>query len=179
MTIGSYIKTKRINKGITQEELAIKTNINIRTIQRIENGEVTPRAYSLRAITDALEIDFSELEQNVQNVTDIHPEKENKSLLVFLHLSGLLLLPAAMIWLFEKDRVRGVRKHGVDVINFQLSMLAILLPLLFLPFLAILLAVFTTVAVVLNTFKVMLNRPYHYPLTISFLKMEDTLSISG
>ena len=104
-------------------------------------------------------------------------ERGNKALLIYLHLSGLLLLPAVMIWLFEKDRVKDVREHGIDVINFQLSMLAIVLPLLFLPFFAILIAIFTTIVVFVNTFKIIIGRAYYYPLTISFLKKEKTFRI--
>ena len=44
MKTGHLIKTLRLKKGITQEELAEKTEISVRTIQRIENGDVDPRA---------------------------------------------------------------------------------------------------------------------------------------
>ena len=38
----------RLEKGMTQEELANVTGISLRTIQRIELGQVKPRAYSLK-----------------------------------------------------------------------------------------------------------------------------------
>jgi transcriptional regulator with XRE-family HTH domain len=169
MKTGQYIKEARIRKGMTQEELAIETGINIRTIQRIENGEVIPRSYSLRTIAEILGID----PVSVPAEKTAAPATGNRAMLVGLHLGGLLLLPAVMIWHFEKDRIKGVDEHGADVINFQLSMLVILLPLLFVPFLAILLALFTMVVVLLNTFKVMLGKPYHYPMSISFLKKRE------
>jgi transcriptional regulator with XRE-family HTH domain len=177
MKAGESIKMARIQKGITQEELASKTNINIRTIQRIENGEVTARAHSLRMIAGVLDIDLSPAteEQPLHGIK----ETENKALLIYLHLSGLLLLPAVLIWYFEKDQVKGVKQHGIDVINFQLSMLAILIPFLLLPGFPILIALFTIIVVLINSAKVMLNKPYHYPLTISFLKKENTFSTSA
>jgi transcriptional regulator with XRE-family HTH domain len=169
MKTGQYIKEARIRKGMTQEELALETGINIRTIQRIENGEVIPRSYSLRTIAEMLGIDPLSIPAEKTGT----PVTGNRPMLVALHLSGLLLLPAIMIWYFEKDRVKGVEEHGADVINFQLSMLVILLPLLFVPFLAILLALFTLVVVLLNTCKVLLGKPYYYPMRISFLKKKE------
>ena len=45
MSIGQKIKDARIKKGLTQEDLAAKTDISVRTIQRIENEEVAPRTF--------------------------------------------------------------------------------------------------------------------------------------
>ena len=55
MKIGQEIKKLRLDKGMTQEELAERTNLSTRTIQRIENGEVDPRAYTLQTLASALE----------------------------------------------------------------------------------------------------------------------------
>jgi transcriptional regulator with XRE-family HTH domain len=169
MKPGQRIKVSRLEKGMTQHELATLTHINIRTIQRIENNEVIPRLHSLKTIAAVLNIEL----QLLLNTDIPEPEiekNENKVKLAGLHLSGLLLLPTLLIWLFEKDRNPDIKTHGIDVINFQLSMLAILLPCLFLAFVPVLIAIFTTVVVGVNTIKVMTNHPYHYPLTISFLK---------
>jgi transcriptional regulator with XRE-family HTH domain len=168
METGQRIREARIGKGMTQQELADKTKINVRTIQRIENGEVTARSYTLNILAGALEMDPRLLVN--QDLDASTPVKENRSLLVLLHLSGFLLLPTVMIWFFEKDRIKGIRSHGIDVINFQLTMLVFLIPVLPLAFLPILIALFTSAIIIFNTFKVMLNRPYHYPMTISFLR---------
>ena len=58
METGKLIKELRIKKGMTQEELADKTEVSTRTIQRIENGDVDPRAYTLQMIAKALDVDF-------------------------------------------------------------------------------------------------------------------------
>lgn len=55
--LGRKISASRKAKGLTQEELVELCNINVRTIQRIEAGEVTPRTYTLRLILNALEIE--------------------------------------------------------------------------------------------------------------------------
>jgi len=47
--------------GFTQDQLAAKCKITIRTIQRIESGLVIPRAFTLKVLSDNLEFDFLEL----------------------------------------------------------------------------------------------------------------------
>jgi len=42
---GRKIFQLRMAKGLTQEELVERCNISVRTIQRIEAGEVTPRRH--------------------------------------------------------------------------------------------------------------------------------------
>jgi transcriptional regulator with XRE-family HTH domain len=61
------IKELRLAKGMSQEELAAATGISLRTIQRIEQEHVVPRAYSLKKIALALDINFDELYQQANN----------------------------------------------------------------------------------------------------------------
>jgi len=53
--LGRKISELRKAKGLTQEELVEKCNISVRTIQRIETGEVTPRMYTIKTILAALD----------------------------------------------------------------------------------------------------------------------------
>ncbi len=55
--LGLKIAELRKKKGWTQEELVIKCNLNVRTLQRIESGEVNPRSYTIKLIFEALEFD--------------------------------------------------------------------------------------------------------------------------
>ena len=48
--LGLKIAELRKAKGITQEELSLRCNINVRTIQRIEAGSVSPRSFTLNLI---------------------------------------------------------------------------------------------------------------------------------
>ena len=59
MDLGDKIKSARTLKGITQKELAEKTGLTERTIQRIENHEVEPSVYSLNKISEILKFDFT------------------------------------------------------------------------------------------------------------------------
>ena len=58
MDLGDKIKSARTQKGITQKELAEKTGLTERTIQRIENHEVEPSVYSLNKISEILSFNF-------------------------------------------------------------------------------------------------------------------------
>ena len=59
--LGKKIAEIRKAKRLTQEELVDRCNISIRTIQRIESGEVTPRDYTLKTIFAALDYDLDAL----------------------------------------------------------------------------------------------------------------------
>jgi transcriptional regulator with XRE-family HTH domain len=58
--IGDKIRETRKLKGLTQDELAEKASLNLRTIQRIENSENEPRGKTLSLICDVLEIDLED-----------------------------------------------------------------------------------------------------------------------
>lgn len=55
--LGKKIQELRKLKGFTQEELVEKCNINVRTIQRIEAGEVSPRLFTIKTILEVLGVD--------------------------------------------------------------------------------------------------------------------------
>ncbi len=61
--LGKRISELRKEKGLTQEELVEQCNINVRTIQRIEAGEVNPRSYTVKTILNVLGVDYIEDEQ--------------------------------------------------------------------------------------------------------------------
>ena len=61
--LGQKILELRKQKGFTQEELVTQCNINVRTIQRIEAGEVNPRSHTGQIILEVLGADYFEEEQ--------------------------------------------------------------------------------------------------------------------
>ena len=178
MKIGNYIKEKRLQKGMTQEELALKCDITVRTVQRIEAGEVDPRSYTLQVIASALEVDFQEL-VNIDATAATEDRSTNESYwLALLHCSGILVLiiPTIIIWTLKKGKIPNIRDHAIDVINFQISMLIYLIIAAFLCFVVvgipiiILLGIYLTTIIIINTSKAVNNQPYRYPLSIKFLK---------
>jgi len=63
--LGNRISELRKARGLTQEELVEKCNISVRTIQRIETGEVNPRSYTVKTILSALGSDIKEIQSKV------------------------------------------------------------------------------------------------------------------
>ncbi|MGB2404479.1 MAG: helix-turn-helix domain-containing protein [Flavobacteriaceae bacterium] len=59
--LGKKILELRTQKGLTQEELVEKCNITVRTIQRIESGETSPRVYTIKTILSALGLDYEKV----------------------------------------------------------------------------------------------------------------------
>ncbi len=104
--LGKRISELRKSKGLTQEELVEKCNINVRTIQRIEAGEVSPRSYTVKAILDALGVETETVFQtnNEDGVTLISEEgiqKLNISWIAgifFIILSVLGVLGEVYFW---------------------------------------------------------------------------------
>lgn len=183
MRIGQEIRKLRQEKGITQEELAERTRLSVRTIQRIENGEVDPRAYTLQTIASALEIDFevlNHIRNDGPNSAIVH---QRDFWLPLLHLSGLFvfLFPPIIIWLAKKNEIEEVREHGVDVINFQFSMWIILIPCAIFSWLIItipviiFIGIYSMVIIIINTIRVMNHQNYKYPTFIRVLKKEHQI----
>lgn len=65
--LGKKIADSRKAKGLTQEELAVQCNLDVRTLQRIESAKVMPRAYNIKLIFETLEIRYD----NSLNSTDM------------------------------------------------------------------------------------------------------------
>lgn len=99
--IGNKIKEIRIKKGLSQNELAEAAKVNIRTIQRIENNDTTPRGNTLKLIFTALEIETIQ-----QNQTTI-----NKQLIWLLFLTLLIFIGSFLGW------VQFISDHGINFKN--------------------------------------------------------------
>ncbi|MGE4567622.1 MAG: multiprotein-bridging factor 1 family protein [Bacteroidales bacterium] len=77
--LGLKILDVRQTKGLTQEELVTLCNINVRTLQRIESGEVEPRGSTIRLISKALDFDFVCLSSNNDAEADAKEDNAIKS----------------------------------------------------------------------------------------------------
>lgn len=102
------IKELRIKKGMTQQQLADDSGITLRTIQRIENGEVKPSLHSLNSISRVLEADLSALIQQSASkpyefivnfkITDMNQFITDLKILVKNHWKVIALI-VLVIWL--------------------------------------------------------------------------------
>jgi len=69
--ISNLIKTKRKEKGLTQEELALRINVTEKAISRWETGRGTPDISLLIPLSNALDLDVSELLSGDENKKDL------------------------------------------------------------------------------------------------------------
>lgn len=95
------VKELRVTKGISQQELAEKSGLSIRTIQRIENNETAPHGDTLRRIFEVLhsEPNFSAKKVNGNNVImkRILSYYRNWKILVFSYLLCLTVFFSSMV----------------------------------------------------------------------------------
>lgn len=110
LSIGEQIKQARQLKKLSQFEFAKKCNLNIRTIQRIENNEVSPRLYTLRIISEVLDIELLQ-----KNDIDIESEQllkfktvfeRRKQTRIFTFFVAIFLLAASLFLILS-----GIPKH--------------------------------------------------------------------
>jgi transcriptional regulator with XRE-family HTH domain len=83
--LGKKLNEIRNQKGITQKELSDLCSVDIRTIQRIEAGEVEPRMSTVKILAAALENDELISNQNVSNINNV----QLKRTLLVSFISGI------------------------------------------------------------------------------------------
>jgi transcriptional regulator with XRE-family HTH domain len=107
MEFGERLKELRTSLNCSQKELAEKTGLTLRTIQRIENNEVKPSLYSLKVIGEALKTDFSEFVKQSESkpyefnltikITDMNHFLNDLKVLLKTHWK-LIFLIVLIIW---------------------------------------------------------------------------------
>jgi uncharacterized Tic20 family protein len=109
-------------RGITQESLAEVTGLNVRTIQRIESGDVDPRLYTLKSIADALDVNLEELlpEPTQHELNQIAALHVTPIAFFFFPIIGNVMVPF-IFWMLKREDVNGINKHGKDILNGQLT----------------------------------------------------------
>lgn len=101
--LGRKLSNLRKAKGMTQEELVAKCNLSVRTIQRIEAGEVTPRSYTIKALFEALEVEW----EHNGHVEVQATQKE---------------LPASLRRLIRASIVGGIAFSLISIVEFAMEM---------------------------------------------------------
>lgn len=118
-TIGKILLESRKSKGITQEELAESSKVNLRTIQRIENCENLPRGKTLKLICEALEIDHLML-LDILKSTERKPIAEDLINLFFLVLINLVIV-FIIGYLFIDSEANLNSRVGGFILSFFLA----------------------------------------------------------
>ncbi len=112
----SKLKEIRTKLNLTQEELADKSGISVRTIQRIESG-IEPKGQTLKLLAKALGIEEKELLEK----EDTHI-KINSTLIKIINLSSLpfTLIPPAnivipLVIMFAKKQFDPLAKQIISI----------------------------------------------------------------
>jgi uncharacterized Tic20 family protein/DNA-binding Xre family transcriptional regulator len=189
--LGLKVSELRQQKNLTQEQLAERCEVSARTIQRIESGEVDPRAYTLHCLGEALEFDFGVEAASNENLW-----------LTILHLSSVfcILIVPLLLWSWKKNQSYKIDQHGRLALNFQITMTLCLFAAMFfmlvglpalvllgmdmgegfvilastlavfsiLPFIFI--GIFCTYQGVVNAMRALADKPIRYALSIPFVK---------
>tara|TARA_R110001606_G_C15361683_1_gene648615 strand:- start:236 stop:1999 length:1764 start_codon:yes stop_codon:yes gene_type:complete len=181
-SIAKNLVYQRKLKGYTQEELSEKTQVTIRTIQRIEKGDVNPHLQTIKLLATALDIE-------VDNLLILENPKEEIILtkwLILLHSTPFLgfIIPLANIlfplflWIHKREDNKIYDNHGVKIINFQITISIIYL----LSFIALLtieklgfvffvsVIPFSVIVMIINITTSINSQKCYYPLSIPFLK---------
>ncbi len=131
--IGITITQLRKAAGLTQEELAEKAGVTVRTIQRIENNNSMPRAYTLRQIAEALGLSVQELTKTTVAECPPYDEKEKHWELRWLNLSCFtyLFIPFVHVlipyYLWKKNQSEAGRKIIAVQITWTIALHGLLL----------------------------------------------------
>lgn len=96
--IARSVKEGRIQKNYTQQELATMAGISLRSIQRIENAEVLPRAYTLKALAGHLNIPLA----RQKAFTKVEGHRLTSAQKIILSVSaGILIFLLAGAYVFQ------------------------------------------------------------------------------
>ena len=181
-TLKENLLYQRKLKGFTQDELSEKTTVGVRTIQRIEKGEVQPHLQTVKLLAVGLDIEVEDL------IVLNNPKEEviQRKWMLLLHASPFfgLIIPFANIlfplftWMSKSEDNKSYDVHGRAVINFHssITLYFILSLLLFflIPgynyFLTGAIVLFGIITSILNIFSSIGNGTFNYPLSIPFLK---------
>lgn len=173
----SRIKELRIRKGFSQEELANGSGLNLRSIQRIENGETRPLGNSIRKISEVLGTSPEEL------IAREHDDNSSLQMVVTLSALAFLLYPILgavvpyLLWRVNKSGPNELDQVARDIVNFQITWNLIYfiglytLSLFMFPMLLLVIMYgLNIILILLNTFFLHMEKaPWYYP-KVSFFK---------
>ncbi|WP_406685416.1 helix-turn-helix domain-containing protein [Seonamhaeicola sp. MEBiC1930] len=183
-SISENLLYQRKLKGYTQEDLSDKSSVGVRTIQRIEKGEVQPHLQTVKLLAIGLDVNLEDL------IVLENPNEEvlERKWMFLLHASPFLglIIPFANIlfplflWIHKSGDNKTYDKHGRAIFNFHCTiMLLFFVSLLaFFPFPGF--NFFGTAAVVLYGLVVSIigirtalsKGTCYYPLSIPFMKVK-------
>ena len=121
MKLSERIKELRNQHAFSQEEMARRAGLSLRTIQRIELNETQPRGDTLIRIAEVFGLKPDDLLTVSKNVKSNFLSLLNLSALTFLIFPLLGFLIPLFIWLLKKDKSKTEEVGGRNLLNFQIT----------------------------------------------------------
>jgi len=135
MKMNNRVKILRDQQNLTQTELAEKSGLSLRTVQRIEAGNI-PKGFTLKAIAQSLEVKPEDITSDTNEETETITADRAK-MINLSALSGLVLPFGGVIFPLiltyrtkdQENKKLGKEIAGVQIIlSAALSVLMILSP---------------------------------------------------
>lgn len=136
----TWLREGRLSKGLTQKELSERSNISIRSIQRIENSEIIPRSHTLKTLAGILELSFEDFikaarKQNIsiQDKEDVQTKTSSSSFnhpqRIILSI-GICLVIIFLAWAFA-SQAEIFPETTFELLVFTTTVLVLIISTLF------------------------------------------------
>ncbi len=123
--LGRRLTALRKEKNLTQEDLVEKSHVSVRTIQRIEAGEVLPRAITVKILLEALGESYESFSNKQNQVMETQRSTlptTNRNTLLIAVLAGSVYLISEIIlgtmdiaWLIKDGRNWGFQMNAAYI----------------------------------------------------------------
>ena len=133
----TWLKEGRLSKGLTQKELSERSNISVRSIQRIENGDIVPRSHTLKTLAEILGLSFETFMQSARSQNVVIPEGEEveaatgitRAQRIILSI-GVCLIIIFLAWAYTAQSAR-FPETSFELFLFMAGVLAVITAALF------------------------------------------------
>ncbi|WP_282134779.1 helix-turn-helix domain-containing protein [Seonamhaeicola maritimus] len=183
-SISENLLYQRKLKGYTQEDLSDKSSVGVRTIKRIEKGEVQPHLQTVKLLAIGLDVNLD----NLIVIENPNEEVIQRKWMLLFHASPFLglLIPFAnvlfplFLWIHKSGDNKTYDKHGRAVFNFHctITLLFFVSLLAFFPFPGFnffgtaVVVLFGIVVSAINIRSALSMGTFNYPLSIPFIRAQ-------
>jgi transcriptional regulator with XRE-family HTH domain len=117
--LGRRLTALRKERNLTQEELVEKSHVSVRTIQRIEAGEVLPRMITVKILLEALGESYESFSTNQNQVMETPkstlPTSNRNTLLIAVLAGAVYLISEIILGLMDIDWFTEGRNWGFQM----------------------------------------------------------------
>ncbi len=117
--LGRRLTAFRKEKNMTQEELVEKSHVSVRTIQRIEAGEVLPRMTTVKILLEALGESYESFSAKQTQVMETHksmlPSTNRNTLMIAVMAGAVYLISEIILGTMGVSRIINDGEWGVGM----------------------------------------------------------------